>query len=109
MVTISKYFLGLIEKFPMLRDTRVAFSLSHSLGPPVLSGYGSKNSGTTNTIYGTRDPALIDMWGKSYKNSKYQSSLRRRVITGRSEKNVRVSWRMDCWIGVIEFYVRANN
>ena len=40
---------------------------------------------------------------------KYQSSLRRRVITGGSEKAVRVSRRMDCRIGVIKFYVSANN
>ena len=49
---------------------------------------------TTNTIYGKRDPALVDMWGTSYQNMKYQSSLRRRVITGGSEKAVRVSRRI---------------
>ena len=38
---------------------------------------------------------------------KYQSSLRRRVITGGSQ--MRVSRRMDCRIGVIKFYLSANN
>ena len=75
-----------------------------SLGQHVLNGYGSMN-----TIYGKRDPALVDMWGTSYQNMKYQSSLRRRVITGGSEKTVRVSRRMDCRIAVIKFYVSANN
>ena len=64
---------------------------------------------TTNTLYGKRDPELVDMWGASYQNMKYQSPLRRRVITGGSEKTVRVSRRMDCRIGVIKFYVRAKN
>ena len=41
--------------------------------------------------------------------TKYQSSLRRRVITGGSQKAVRVSRRMDCRIGVIKFYDNANN
>ena len=80
-----------------------------SLGPHVLNGYGSMTLATRNTIYGKRDPALVDMWGTSYQNMKYQSSLRRRVITGGSEKTVRVSRRMDCRIGVIKFYVCANN
>ena len=80
-----------------------------SLDPHVLNGYGSMTLATTNTIYGKRDPALVDMWGTSYQNMKYQSSLRRRVITGGSEKAVRVSRRMDCRIGVIKFYVSANN
>ena len=75
----------------------------------MLNGYGSMTLATTNTIYGKRDPALVDMWGTSYQNMKYQSSLRRRVITGGSEKAVRVSRRMDCRIGVIKFYVSANN
>ena len=45
------------------------------------TGYGSMTLATTNTIYGKRDPALVDMWGTGYQNMKYQSSLRRRVIT----------------------------
>ena len=80
-----------------------------SLVPHVLNGYGSMTLATTNTIYGKSDPALVDMWGTSYQNMKYQSSLRRRVITGGSEKAVRVSRRMDCRIGVNKFYVSANN
>ena len=55
------------------------------------------------------DPALVDMWRTSHQNMKYQSSLRRRVITGGSQKDVRVSRRMDCRIGVIQFHVSANN
>ena len=80
-----------------------------SLGPHVLNGYESMTLATTNTIYGKRDPALVDMWGTSYQNMKCQSSLRRRVIIGGSEKTVRVFRRMDCRIGVIKFYVSANN
>ena len=80
-----------------------------SLGPHVLNGYGSMTLATTNTIYGKRDPERVDMWGKSYRNMKYQSSLRRRVITGGSENTTRVSRRMDCRIAVITFYVSANN
>ena len=80
-----------------------------SLSPHVLNGFGSMTLATANTIYGKRDPALVDMWGTSYQNMKYQSSLRRRVITGGSEKTVRVSRWMDCRIGVIKFYVSANN
>ena len=89
--------------------TRPSWHNGSSLGPHVLNGYGSMTLATTNTIYSKRDPALVDMWGTSYKNMKYQSSLRRRVITGGSEKAVRVSRRMDCRIGVIKFYVSANN
>ena len=40
---------------------------------------------------------------------KYQSSLRRCIITGVSDKAGRVSRRIDCQIGVIEFYVSAND
>ena len=65
-------------------------------GPHVLNGYGSMTSAPMNTIYGTGDPALFDMWRTSHQNMKYQSSLRRRVITGGSQKAVRVSRRMDC-------------
>ena len=54
-------------------------------------------------------PSTCDMWRTSHQNMKYQSSLRRRVITGGSQKAVRVSRRMDCRIGVIKFYVSANN
>ena len=79
-----------------------------SLDPHVWNFYESMTSATTNTIYGTRDPALVDMWGTSYQNMKYQSSLRRRIITGGSEKAVRVSRRMDCRFSVIEFHVGAN-
>ena len=63
----------------------------------------------TNIIYGTRGSALVDMWWTSYQNMKHQFSLRRRVITGGSEMVARVSRRMDCRIGAIEFYVSANN
>ena len=84
--------------------------LSRSLlGPHVLNGYGSMTSAPTNTIYGMRDPAPVDMWRTSYQNIMHQSPLRRWVITGGSGKATRVSRRMDCRIGVIEFYVRANN
>ena len=89
--------------------TRPSWHNGSSLGPHVLNGYASMTLATTNTIYGKHDPALVDMWGTSYQNMKYQSSLRRRVITGGSEKTVRVSRRMDCRIGVIKFYVSANN
>ena len=89
--------------------TRPSWHNGSSLSPHVLNGYGSMTLATTNTIYGKRDPALVDMWGKSYLNMKYQSSLRRRVITGGSEKTVRVSRRMDCRVGVIKFYVSTNN
>ena len=74
--------------------TRPSLHNGSSLGPHVLNGYGSMTLATMNTIYGKRDPALVDMWGTSYQNMKYQSSLRRRVITGGSEKAVRVSRRM---------------
>ena len=43
------------------------------------------------------------VWRTSYQNMKHQSSLCRRVITGGSEKAARVSRRMDCWIGKIEY------
>ena len=89
--------------------TRPSWHNGSSLGPHVFNGYGSMTLATTNTIYGKRDPALVDKWGTCYQNMKYQSSLRRRVITGGSEKAVRVSWRMDCRIAVIKFYVSANN
>ena len=48
-------------------------------------------------------------WRTTHQNMKYQSSLRRRVITGGSQKDVRVSRKMDCPIGVIKFHVSANN
>ena len=89
--------------------TRPSWYSGSSLGPHVLNGYGSMTSVPINTIYGTGDPALVDMWRTSHQNMKYQSSLRRRVITGGSQKDVRVSRRMDCRIGVIKFHVRANN
>ena len=75
----------------------------------MLNDYASMTLATTNTIYGKRYPALVDIWGTSYQNMKYQSSLRRRVITGGSEKAVRVFRGMDCRIGVIKFYVSASN
>ena len=81
--------------------TRPSWHYGSSMGPHVLNGCGSMTSATTNTIYDKRDPALVDMRGTSYQNMKYQSSLRRRVITGGSEKAVRVSRRMDCRIGVM--------
>ena len=89
--------------------TRPSWHNGSSLGPHVLNGYGSMTLATTYTIYGKRDPALVDMWGTRYKNMNYQSSLRRCVITGGSERAVRVSRRIDCRIGVIKFYVSANN
>ena len=89
--------------------TRQSWHNGSSLDPRVLNGYGSMTLATTNTIYGKREPALVDMWGTSYQNMKYQSSLRRRVITGGSEKAVWVSRIMDCRIGVNKFYVCANN
>ena len=54
-------------------------------------------------------PAIVDIWRTSYQNMKHQSSLHRPVITGGSEKAERVPRRMDYRIGVIEFYVIANN
>ena len=89
--------------------TRPSWHNGSPLGPHVLNGYGSMTLARTNTIYGKHDPALVDMWETSYQNMKYQSSLRRLVITGGSEKAVRVSRRMDCRIGVIKFYISANN
>ena len=65
-----------------------------SLGRHVLNGY---------------EPVLMDIWVTSYQNMEYQSSLRRRVIIFGSERAAWVSRRMDCRIGVIEFYVSANN
>ena len=70
--------------------TRPSWHNVSSLGPHVLNGFGSMTLATTNTIYGKRDPALVYMWGTSYQNMKYHSSLRRRVITGGSEKDVQV-------------------
>ena len=40
---------------------------------------------------------------------KHQPSLRRHVITDGSEKAERVSRRMDCRLGLIEFHISANN
>ena len=74
----------------------------------IFTGPARANT-VINTIYGTGDPALVDMWRTSHQNMKYQSSLRRRVITGGSQKDVRVSRRMDCRIGVIKFHVSAKN
>ena len=79
------------------------------MGPYVFHGYGSITSAPTNTIYGTRDPALVEMWRTIYQTLKQHSSLRRRVITGGSKKDARVSWRTDYQIDVIEFYVSVNN
>ena len=95
---------GTLAQLSHFCRTRPSWHNGSSLGPHVLNGYGSMN-----TIYGTVDPALVDMWRTSPQNMKYQSSLRRRVITGGSQKAVRVSRRMDCRIGVIKFYVSANN
>ena len=78
-------------------------------GPARVEWLWVNDFGPMNTIYGTGDPALVDMWRTSHQNMKYQSSLRKRVITGGSQKAVRVSRRMDCRIGVIKFYVSANN
>ena len=89
--------------------TRPSWHNGSSLGPHVLNGNGSMTSAPMNTIYGTGDPALVDMWRTSRQNVKYQSLLRRRVITGESQKTVRVSRWMDCRIGVIKLYVSANN
>ena len=40
---------------------------------------------------------------------KHQCSMRRLAITGGSEKDVRVSRRMDCRFGVIKSHVSDNN
>ena len=89
--------------------TRPSWHNGSSLGLHVLNGYWSMTLATTNTIYGKRDPTLVDMWETSYQNMKYQSSLHRRVITGGSEKVVRVSRGKDCRIVVIKFYVSADH
>ena len=89
--------------------TRPSLHNGSSLGPHMLNGYGSMTSAPMNTIYGTGDPAFVDMCRTSHQNMKYQSSLRRRVITSGSQRTVRVSRRMDFRIGVVEFYVSANN
>ena len=95
MIKICKYFLNPFKKFPMLRDTRTAFSLPvehalHDTTDPhwarTLNGYGSMTSAPMNTIYGTHDTALVYMWRTSHQNMKHQSSLRKSVITGGSEK-----------------------
>ena len=44
-----------------------------------------------------------------HRNMKHQCSMRRLTITGGSEKDVRVSWRMDCRFGVIKSHVSAKN
>ena len=44
-----------------------------------------------------------------HRNMKHQCSMRRLTITGGSEKNVRVSRRMDCRFGVIKSHVNAND
>ena len=44
-----------------------------------------------------------------HRNMKHQCSMRRLTITGGSEKDVRVSRRMDCRFGVIKSHVSANN
>ena len=41
--------------------TRRSWHNGSSLGPHVLNGYGSMTLTTTNTIYGKRDPALVDL------------------------------------------------
>ena len=61
----------------------------------------SKNHGANvGLIWGGQDPGgphvgpinfviwVVDMWGTSYQNVMYQSSLRRRVITGGSENAI---------------------
>ena len=58
--------------------TRPSWHNGSSLGPHVLNGYGSMTLAPMNTVYGTGDPALVDMWRTSHQNIKYQSSLRRR-------------------------------
>ena len=50
--------------------TRPSWHIGSSLGPHVLNGYGSMTLATTNTIYGKRDPALVEMWGTTYQNMK---------------------------------------
>ena len=61
-------------------------------------------------------PQWIRVWSStcwhlesSHRNLKHQSSLRSRAITGGCEKAALVSWRMDCWIGVIKYHVSANH
>ena len=45
---------------------------SNPPGPQAsVNCYGSMTLATTNTIYGKRDPAHVDMWGTSYQNMKY--------------------------------------
>ena len=48
----------------------------------------------------------IDIWGTS---SPEYEAMRRLTITGGSEKDVRVSRRMDCRFGVIKSHVSSNN
>ena len=100
-------FRTLVQPSYFLSNTPIM--IGSSLDPHLLNGYGSMTSVPINTIYGTGDPALVDMWRTSHQNMKYQSSLRRRVITGGSQNDVRVSRRMDCRIGLIKFHVSANN
>ena len=119
MIKICEYFLNPFKKIPnasghahgLLTSCRTCPSWHNgsSLVPHMLNGYGSMTSAPMNTICGTHDPALVYMWRTSHQNMKHQSSLRRGVITGGSEKAAWVSRRMDCRIGAIEFYVSANN
>ena len=119
MIKICKYFLSPFKKNSQCFGTLVrSFHFLSNMpvmtqwiltGPARVEWLWSMTSATTNTIYGTRDPALVDMWGTSYQNMKYQSSLRRCIITGRSQRAAWVSQRMECQIGVIVFYVSANS
>ena len=61
------------------------------------------------TIYDKHDPAIADIWRTNYQNMKHESSLHRRVLTDGSEKTERVSQKMEYRIGVIDFYVSAND
>ena len=94
----SHSFTSCLACLPWLNDTQ--------LDPHVLNGHGSM---TPRPNVCTRDPTLVDIWRPSYRNLKYKSSLRRRPITGGSEKATRVSRRTHGRIGVIKLHVSANH
>ena len=90
--------------------TRPSWHNGSSLGPHVLNGYRSMTLLSHNEYHIWQAwPSTCWHVGNKLPNMKYQSLLRRRVITRGSEKAVRVSRRMDCRIGVIKFYVSANS
>ena len=106
---ISKFYLceGSNPINPQCGKISAIFYISH---PPHPQFYPHKWWKFRYTSWLTPKNCIsIDLRGAQVNNMKYQSSLRRRVITGGSEKSVRVSRRMDCRIGAIKFYVSANN